>query len=301
MIELFLKVSHWSDAEFQLLYYVILVIGFLMSKVLLPACRPIGRIAFLLGLGLSSLLFAVLDGAWLFLTVGHRHGLLDAMILALALIPLFHGVALQQLSSARANDMWHSPKKDWLAIVPFGVFWFIFVDGQKAAAAQNAPYSAGRATLRVLRDCILIMVGLSAYASAYVVAARIKDSPRGYSAEVEKMWLDITATLPAEDQFRLEVQGTRPVLPFELDEQTTMIAIRAAGDHLYLTYKYAGDAEDLSDIHGWFLIRDACGPDLFQSALLLGGTIHYEYTGSANRPSRTYTITAKDCPYGKES
>lgn len=301
MTELFLRISHWSDPEFMALYFATFVIGFLLAKMVLPARKPIGRIAFWVGVSLCTLFFTVLDGAWLFLTVGHRHNILDGMILALFLVPAFHGAAVQRLSSARANDMWGNSKNDWIAFVPFGIFVFVFKSGQKAAAAKDAPYSAGHATLRVVRDSVLIMVGFVAYMISRVVAETIEVSPLAYSSEVEQMWAEVTSTLPPATQFELEVIGTRHLLPYDLDSQTTLIAVRAVKDHLYLTYKFTGDADDLTDFHGWTLKRDACSAEVFHSALMLGGTVHYEYTGGANHPIRAYTVAAKDCPSGMES
>lgn len=301
MVELFLQTAQWSEAQFLALNYALVIIGFLLAKAVLPARKPIGRITFLLGLSLFALLFAVLDGGWLYLTVGHRYGMLEGMILTLFLLPAFHGAALQQISSARAADMWGSSGKDWIALVPFGVIVFVFKPGEKAAAAQDAPYSTGRATLRVLRDCALVLLSLAAFMTSRVVIETTEDSPLAYSAEVEQMWAEVTNTLSPSSQFKLEVAGTRPLLPFTLDSQTTLIAIRAADDHLYLTYRYKGYAEDLSDYHGLNLSDDACAADMFRSALMQGGTVHYEYTGGANVPIRDYTITAADCPSGIDS
>lgn len=295
MIDILLTTADWSDGHFLLLAYASVCVGFLFAKAILPKRRPIGRIVFLFFLASSRVTFAAAATGWLHLDFGHRYGVLEGMILALFLAPVLEGMVLQQLCSGRATDLWGNSRRDWTVLIPFGILVFLLRGGQKAEAAQSNPNSPARASALVARDFVLILAGLAFLATSKIIEERIKYAANAPPPGTEQMWAELLDDLSPSVQFEAEVIGTRPLLPVEIDAVTTLIAIRSDADRLVLTYRFNGDPESLDEHFKTSLAYLACDPEMFASALTQGGKLQYDYTGSANRPLKSFTIRQQDC------
>lgn len=295
MIDILLKTADWSDGQFLLLAYVSVCIGFLFAKAVFPKRRPIGRIVFLFFFASSRVTFAAASIGWLHLDFGHRYGILEGMILALYLLAVLEGMVLQQLCSGRAADIWGDSRRDWTALIPFGIVVFLLRGGQKAEAAQSIPNTPARACLFVARDFVLILTGLAFLATSKVIEERIEHAASTPTPSTTRMWAELLDDRSPRVQFEAEVAGTRPLLPVEIDSVTTLIAIRSDADRLVMTHRFYDDPETLDEHFKTALAYWACDPEMFASALSQGGTVQYDYTGSANRPLKSFTIRQPDC------
>lgn len=293
MTQFLFTLSEWPDLWFILLSYLTVALGFLLSKMLFAHRAPMGRINFFLWFALLYLVFVVIDTGWLELDIAYRNGVLDGMILMLLLMPALHGVLLQRLCSARAADIWDKPQRDWIALIPFGLLVFIFAGGQKAEAAREAPYNRTKANLNVARDCALILISLGVLASGKAVEQRLEIAEP--SAGMLAMWDELLQDQPLHAQLEAEVEATRPVLPFEIDPTTTLIAIRSDAERLVLTYRFSGDPAVLDAYFHRAIAATACSAEMYGSFLEMGVTLEYKYTGTANLPLKTFTVTEADC------
>jgi hypothetical protein len=239
--------------------------------------------------------FAAASIGWLHLDFGHRYGILEGMILTLYLLPVLEGMVLQQLCSGRAADIWGDSRRDWTALIPFGIVVFLLRGGQKAEAAQSIPNTPARACLFVARDFVLILTGLAFLATSKVIEERIEHAASTPTPSTTRMWAELLDDRSPRVQFEAEVAGTRPLLPVEIDSVTTLIAIRSDADRLVMTHRFYDDPETLDEHFKTALAYWACDPEMFASALSQGGTVQYDYTGSANRPLKSFTIRQPDC------
>lgn len=263
--------------------------GGVVGAVLLDVKASFRRVTYLWFVALIVLGLAASQFLWLLAPGAAEYGLFSALVIVIFGSSIVFGVVLYYASAARSRHIRGDSKRAWLAFVPFANLWLTFTPG---------PASGPRSRLmRFVTDPLLIVGAVLVLAVSNVLSKSMEDmAAEGWSTPALTRLLAESQTV--EQRFALEAETASVELPLRIDQVTTLVAVKAEGKTLRITYEVEGGDPYLPFDFEAMVAEADCAPEMFGLDIARGGTVVSVYQGPDGEIFESYEITQSDCIAG---